>query len=73
MEILAKKLEPSAIIYFFAANPTQQQKTRQRTGLTFCIGAAVELVERGYTIQQVMRKGEWKSAKVSLRFVMAKY
>ena len=33
--------------------------------------AAVDLVESGYTIEQVMRKGDWKSVQAGLRYVMA--
>jgi hypothetical protein len=35
------------------------------------VGAAVDLVESGYTIEQVMRKGDWKSVEAGLRYVMA--
>ena len=47
------------------------KKTRQWTGHSFRVGAAVDLVESGYTIEQVMRKGDWKSAQAGLRYVMA--
>jgi hypothetical protein len=29
-------------------------------------------VESGYSIEQVMRKGDWKSAQASIRYVMVK-
>lgn len=47
------------------------KKPRQWTGHSFRVGAAVDLVESGYTIEQVMRKGDWKSAQAGLRYVMA--
>ena len=37
------------------------------------VGDAVDLVESGYTIEQVMRKGDWKSAQAGLRYVMAEW
>ena len=40
--------------------------------LSFRVGAAVDLVESGYSIEQVMRKGDWKSAQASIRYVMVK-
>ena len=49
----------------------ENKKPRQWTGHSFRVGAAVDLVERGYTIEQVMRKGDWKSVRSSLRYLMA--
>jgi site-specific recombinase XerD len=73
---IGEKLEPSAISYILRqvqANITLpgNRKPRQWTGHSFRVGAAVDLVERGYTIEQVMRKGDWKSAQAGLRYVMA--
>ena len=73
---IGKKLEPSAISYILQqiqTNITQpsNKKSRQWTGHSFRVGAAVDLVESGYTIEQVMRKGDWKSAQAGLRYVMA--
>lgn len=70
------KLEPSAISYILRqvqANITLpgNKKPRQWTGHSFRVGAAVDLVESGYTIEQVMRKGDWKSVQAGLRYVMA--
>ena len=74
---IGKKLEPSAISYILRqaqANITLpgNKKPRQWTGHSFRVGAAVDLVESGYTIEQVMRKGDWKSAQTSIRYVMVK-
>ncbi|MDB2476855.1 tyrosine-type recombinase/integrase [Alphaproteobacteria bacterium] len=73
---IGEKLEPSAISYILRqvqANITLpgNKKPRQWTGHSFRVGAAVDLVESGYTIEQVMRKGDWKSAHAGLRYVMA--
>ena len=73
---IGKKLEPSAISYILRqvqANITLpgNKKPRQWTGHSFRVGAAVDLVESGYTIEQVMRKGDWKSVQAGLRYVMA--
>jgi site-specific recombinase XerD len=73
---IGKKLEPSAISYILRqiqTNITQpsNKKPRQWTGHSFRVGAAVDLVESGYSIEQVMRKGDWKSAQAGLRYVMA--
>ena len=43
------------------------KKPRQWTGHSFLVGAAVDPVESGYTIEQVMRKGDWKSAQAGLQ------
>ena len=72
---ISEKLEPSAVSYILRqiqANITQpsNKKTRQWTGHSFRVGAAVDLVESGYTIEQVMRKSGWKSAQAGLRYVM---
>ncbi len=50
-----------------------KQKPRQRTGFLFggMLGGAVDLVENGYTIEQIMRKGDWKSVEADFRYVMA--
>ena len=73
---IGKKLEPSAISYILRqvqANITLpgNKKPRQWTGHSFRVGAAVDLVESGSTIEQVMRKGDWKSVQAGLRYVMA--
>jgi len=73
---IGEKLEPSAISYILRqvqVNITLpgNKKPRQWTGHSFRVGAAVDLVESGYTIEQVMRKGDWKSAQAGLRYVMA--
>ena len=73
---IGEKLEPSAVSYILRqvqANITLpgNKKTRQWTGHSFRVGAAVDLVESGYTIEQVMRKGDWKSVQAGLRYVMA--
>ena len=73
---IGEKLEPSAISYILRqvqANITLpgNKKPRQWTGHSFRVGAAVDLVESGYTIEQVMRKGDWKSVQAGLRYVMA--
>ena len=75
-ENIGKKLEPSAISYILRqiqTNITQpsNKNPRQWTGHSFRVGAAVDLVESGYTIEQVMRKGDWRSAQAGLRYVMA--
>ena len=74
---IGEKLEASAVSYILRqvqANITLpgNKKPRQWTGHSFRVGAAVDLVESGYTIEQVMRKGDWKSAHAGLRYVMAK-
>ena len=74
---IGEKLEPSAVSYILRqvqANITLpgNKKPRQWTGHSFRVGAAVDLVESGYTIEQVMRKGDWKSVQAGLRYVMAK-
>ena len=73
---IGEKLEPSAVSYILRqvqANITLpgNKKPRQWTGHSFRVGAAVDLVESGYTIEQVMRKGDWKSVQAGLRYVMA--
>lgn len=73
---ISEKLEPSAIGYILRKIQTsltlpENKKPRQWTGHSFSVGAAVDLVERGYTIEQVMRKGDWKSVRSSLRYLMA--
>jgi site-specific recombinase XerD len=73
---IGEKLEPSAISYILRqvqANITLpgNKKPRQWTGHSFRVGAAVDLVESGYTIEQVMRRGDWKSVQAGLRYVMA--
>ena len=73
---IGEKLEPSAVSYILRqvqANITLpgNKKPRQWTGHSFRVGAAVDLVESGYTIEQVMRRGDWKSAQAGLRYVMA--
>jgi integrase len=73
---VGEKLEPSAVSYILRqvqANITlpDNKKPRQWTGHSFRVGAAVDLVESGYTIEQVMRKGDWKSVQAGLRYVMA--
>jgi len=73
---IGEKLEPSAVSYILRqvqANITLpgNKKPRQWTGHSFRVGAAVDLVESGYTIEQVMRKGNWKSVQAGLRYVMA--
>ena len=73
---IGEKLEPSATSYILRqvqANITlpDNEKPRQWTGHSFRVGAAVDLVESGYTIEQVMRKGDWKSVQAGLRYVMA--
>ena len=73
---IGEKLEPSAISYILCqvqANITLpgNKKPRQWTGHSFRVGAAVDLVESGYTIEQVMRRGDWKSVQAGLRYVMA--
>ena len=70
------KLEPSAISYILRQAQENitlpgNKKPRQWTGHSFRVGAAVDLVESGYSIEQVMRKGDWKSAQAGLRYVMA--
>ena len=75
-ENIGKKLEPSAISYILrqiqaTVTLPGNKKPRQWTGHSFRVGAAVDLVESGYTIEQVMRKGDWKSAQAGLRYVMA--
>ena len=74
---IGEKLEPSAVSYILRQvqeNITLpgNKKPRQWTGHSFRVGAAVDLVESGYTIEQVMRKGDWKSAQASIRYVMVK-
>ena len=73
---IGEKLEPSAVSYILRqvqANITLpgNKKPRQWTGHSFRVGAAVDLVESGYTIEQIMRKGDWKSVQAGLRYVMA--
>ena len=73
---IGEKLEPSAVSYILRqvqANITLpgNKKPRQWTGHSFRVGAAVDLVERGYTIELVMRKGDWKCVQAGLRYVMA--
>ena len=73
---IGEKLEPSAVSYILRqvqANISLpgNKKPRQWTGHSFRVGAAVDLVESGYTIEQVMRKGDWKSVQAGLRYVMA--
>ena len=73
---IGEKLEPSAIGYILrniqaSLTLPENKKPRQWTGHSFRVGAAVDLVERGYTIEQVMRKGDWKSVRSSLRYLMA--
>lgn len=73
---IGEKLEPSAISYILRQVQTNitlpgNKKPRQWTGHSFRVGAAVDLVESGYTIEQVMRKGDWKSVQAGLRYVMA--
>jgi hypothetical protein len=34
------------------------------------VDTAVDFVESGYTIEQFMRKGDWKSAPAELQYVM---
>ena len=70
------KLEQSTVSYIL--RQAQENITRpgnripcQWTGYSFRVGAAVDLVESGYTIEQVMRKGDWKSVQAGLRYVMA--
>ena len=75
-ENIGKKLEPSAISYILRQIQTNithpsNKNPRQWTGHSFRVGAAVDLVESGYTIEQVMRKGDWRSAQAGLRYVMA--
>ena len=72
------KLEPSAVSYILRqvqANITLpgSKKLRQWTGHSFRVGAAVDLVESGYTIEQVMQKGDWKSVQAGLRYVMTEW
>jgi site-specific recombinase XerD len=72
---IGSKLEPSAISYILRQAQENitlpgNKKPRQWTGHSFRVGAAVDLVESGYTIEQVMRKGDWKSAQAGLRYVM---
>jgi hypothetical protein len=50
------------------AKPTKKPASG---GHFFRVSAAVDLVESGYTIEQVMRKGDWKSVQAGLRYVMA--
>jgi len=74
---IGNKLEPSAISYILRQAQENitlpgNKKPRQWTGHSFRVGAAVDLVESGYTIEQVMRKGDWKSAQASIRYVMVK-
>ena len=47
------------------------KKPRQWTGHSLRVGAAVDLVESGYTIEQVMRRGDWRSAQAGLRYLVA--
>lgn len=73
---ISEKLEPSAINYILSqvqADITLSgtKKPRQRTGHSFRVGAAVDPVESGYTIEQVMREGDRKSAQAGLRCLMA--
>ena len=73
---IGETLAPSAISYILRqvqANITLpgNKKPRQWTGHSFRLGAAVDLVENGYTIEQVMRKGDWRSVQAGLRYVMA--
>ena len=73
---IGNKLEPSAISYILRQaqeNITlpENKKPRQWTGHSFRVGAAVDLVESGYTIEQVMRKGDWKSVQAGFRYVIA--
>ena len=74
---IGNKLEPSAISYILRQAQENitlpgNKKPRQWTGHSFRVGAAVDLVESGYSIEQVMRKGDWKSAQASMRYVMVK-
>jgi hypothetical protein len=69
-------LEPLAVSYILRQIQTnislpRNKKPRQWTGHLFRVGAAVDLVESGYTIEQVMRKSDWKSLQLGLRYVMA--
>ena len=73
---IGEKLEPSAvsdILRQVQANITLpgNKKPRQSTGHSFRVGTAVDLLESGYTIEQVMRKGDWKSVQAGLKYVMA--
>ena len=73
---IGEKLEPSAVSYILRQVQATitlpgNKKPRQWTGHSFRVGAAVDLVESGYTIEQVMQKGDWKSAQAGLRYVMA--
>ena len=73
---IGNKLEPSAISYILRQAQENitlpgNKKPRQWTGHSFRVGAAVDLVESGYTIEQVIRKGDWKSVQAGLRYVMA--
>ena len=73
---IGEKLEPSAIGYILRKIQTnltlsENKKPRQWTGHSFRVGAAVDLVESGSTIEQVMRKGDWISVRSSLRYLMA--
>ena len=44
---------------------------RELANMPTAAGLQADIVERGYTIEQVMRKGDWKSAQSGLRYVMA--
>ena len=52
------------------------QRLQQLVEAAFAVSvevlAAVDLVESGYSIEQVMRKGDWKSSQASIRYVMVK-
>ena len=65
-------LRPSAISCGrYTPSPSLAIKTPPVDGAFVSVGAAVDLVESGYTIEQVMRKGDWKSVQAGLRYVMA--
>ena len=73
---IGEKLEPSAVSYILrqvqaSITLSGNKKPRQWTGHSFRVGAAVDLVESGYTIERVMRMGDWKSTQARLRYVMA--
>lgn len=74
-ETVARKssLQPSAMscARFKPFSPSQATKPRQWMRHSFRAGAAVDLVESGYSIEQVMRKGDWKSFQAELRYLMA--
>ena len=69
-------LEASAVSYILRQVQANialpgNKKPRQWTGHSFRVGAAVDLFESGYTIEKVMRNGDWKSVQAGLRYVMA--